>query len=81
MTPHVVSVAEDTPLSEVAALFERKRIKRVPITRDGKLVGIVSRSNLVQALASVIGRGAEPPDSDRQIRLELLSRLGRPAGR
>ena len=56
MTPEVVSVTEETPLAEVAALLERKRIKRVPVTRDGKLVGIISRSNLVQALASVVGR-------------------------
>jgi CBS domain protein/BON domain-containing protein len=62
MTPEVVSVAEDTPLSEIAALLERKRIKRVPVVRNGKLVGIVSRID-------------QPAESDRQIRLELLSRL------
>jgi CBS domain-containing protein len=76
MTPEVVSVAEDTPLSEIAALFERKRIKRVPVVSGGKLVGIVSRSNLIQALASVVGNIDQPAESDRQIRLELLSRLG-----
>lgn len=75
MTSDVVSVAEDTPLSEIAALLERNRIKRVPVTRDGKLVGIVSQSNLVQALASVIGRMDCHDEADRQIRLELLSRL------
>jgi CBS domain-containing protein len=78
MTRDVIALAEDAPLSEVAALLERKRIRRVPVTRDGKLVGIVSRSNLVQALASVIGDGdREPAETDRRIRLELLSRLGR----
>ncbi len=75
MTPEVVSVTEETPLAEVAALLERKRIKRVPVTRDGKLVGIVSRANLVQALASVVGRMDHHDDTDHQIRLELLSRL------
>ena len=75
MTPDVVSVAEDAPLSEIAALLERKRIKRVPVVKDGKLVGIVSRSNLIQALASVVGHIDQPAASDRQIRLELLSRL------
>src|SRR5215470_8741383 len=59
MTGGVISVAEDTPLSEIAALFERKRIKRVPVVKDGKLVGIVSRSNLIQALASIIGNIAQ----------------------
>lgn len=75
MTPEVVSVTEETPLAEVAALLERKRIKRVPVTRDGKLVGIVSRANLVQALASIVGRMDQNDENDHQIRLELLSRL------
>ena len=75
MAPGVISVSEDTPLSEIAALFERKRIKRVPVVKDGKLVGIVSRSNLIQALASVVGLMDMHDETDRQIRLELLSRL------
>src|SRR5271168_4508213 len=75
MTSVVISVSEDTPLSEIAALFERKGIKRVPVVRDGKLVGIVSRSNLIQVLASVVGRMDQHDETDRQIRLELLSRL------
>jgi CBS domain-containing protein len=75
MSDGVISVTEETPLSEIAALFERKRIKRVPVVKDGKLVGIVSRSNLIQALASVVGRTDQHDETDRRIRLELLSRL------
>ena len=75
MTSGATSVSEDTSLSEIAALFERNRIKRVPVVKDGKLVGVVSRSNLVQALASVVGRIDQHDEGDRQIRLELLSRL------
>lgn len=75
MTTGVVSVSEDTPLSEIAATLERNGVKRVPVVRDGKLVGIVSRSNLIQALASVVGRVDQHDETDRQIRLELLSRL------
>jgi CBS domain-containing protein len=81
MTTDVASATEDTPLSEIAALLERKRIKRVPITRNGKLVGVVSRSNLIQALASVIvhgevtHHGEETADRDLAIRHELLARL------
>jgi len=75
MTSGAISVSEETPLSEIATLFERKRIKRVPVVKDGKLVGIVSRSNLIQALASVVGRIDQHDETDRQIRLELLSRL------
>src|SRR5215831_16641668 len=75
MATGVVSVSEDTSLSEIAALLERKRIKRVPVVKDGKLVGIVSRSNLIQALASTVGRIDQHDETDRQIRFELLSRL------
>ena len=75
MTDGVISVSEETPLSEIAALFERKRIKRVPVVKDGNLVGIVSRSNLIQALASGIGPVDQRDETDRQIRLQLLSRL------
>lgn len=75
MTTDIVSAAPDTPLREIATLLERHRIKRVPITEDGKLVGVVSRANLVQALASVIGHGEERPARDREIRQDLLARL------
>jgi CBS domain-containing protein len=75
MSPDVVTAAEDTPLGEIAALLERHRIKRVPIVRDGKLVGIVSRSNLIQGLASAMPHADGPTASDRQIRLDLLDRL------
>jgi len=77
MTTDVVTADEATPLSEIAALFERKRIKRVPIVKDGELIGIVSRSNLVQALATTLGKPATDSDTrrDREIRFEVLSRL------
>lgn len=77
MTTDVVSAGEDADLAEIATLLERHRIKRIPITRDGKVVGVVSRSNLIQALASVVGRanGASAEDGDRAIRSELLRRL------
>jgi CBS domain-containing protein len=75
MTEGVIAVDVDTSLAEIAALLERKRIKRVPVVRDGMLVGIVSRSNLIQALASAIGQTEEHGHTDRQIRQELLARL------
>jgi CBS domain-containing protein len=75
MSANIVSASEDTPLEEIAALLEKHRIKRVPILRDGKLVGIVSQSNLVQALASSQPQPGASAESDRGIRLELLDRL------
>jgi CBS domain-containing protein len=75
MSEDVITATEDAPLAEIAAILERNRIKRVPIVRDGELVGIVSRSNLVQALASNGGAASESSDASRTIRQEILSRL------
>ena len=50
MTRPVVSVQPDTPLADVASLLEKHRIKRVPVVTNGKITGIVSRANLIQAL-------------------------------
>jgi CBS domain-containing protein len=51
MTREVVSVTPDTPLPEIARLLEGRRIKRVPVLRDGELVGIVSRADLLRGFA------------------------------
>src|SRR5215475_7053519 len=75
MTTGVVTATEEDSLADIAALFERHRIKRVPIVRDGRVVGIVSRSNLIQALASVVGTSEAGGESDRRIRDELIQRL------
>ena len=74
MSTDVVSASEDTPLGQIATLLEKHRIKRIPILRDGRLIGIVSRANLIQALASSLPQVATG-DSDRKIRIELLDRL------
>lgn len=75
MTKKVISVQEDTALSEIAALLEKHRIKRVPVLRDGRLVGIVSRANLIQGLAA--GKiEPKPADlDDSAIRLRILEAL------
>jgi len=76
MTRDVISVTDTTELADVAMLLETKRIKRVPVLRDGKLVGIVSRANLVRALATTKGEAATDADSDdRTIRDKLLAEL------
>lgn len=78
MTPDAVTVAEDTDLADVAALLEARRIKRVPVLRDGKIVGIISRANLVRALGAT--KGAPPREGeadDRSIRARLIAELGR----
>jgi len=76
MTRDVITASPDTPATEIAGILERNRIKRVPIVKDGKLVGIVSRANLVQALAGMRKEIAlEKPVSDTELRDTLLSRL------
>ena len=52
MTKEVITVAPDTPLTEIAAMLEKYHIKRVPVMDDGKLVGIVSRANLLRGVAT-----------------------------
>jgi len=76
MTRDVLSVTEDTPVADIAVLLETNRIKRVPVLRDGKLVGIVSRANLVRALAMTISEEANEGEvDDRSIREKLLAEL------
>ena len=52
MTRSVYSVQLDTPLGDIASLLEKHRIKRVPVVINGKIAGIVSRANLIQALVN-----------------------------
>lgn len=74
MTHEVVSVDPETPLSDVAQLFEKRRIKRVPVLKDGRLVGIVTRANLVQAIATAPQKEHRPL-ADEEIREKLQKRL------
>jgi CBS domain-containing protein len=78
MTRDVVTVADTMPIAEVAHLLESRRIKRVPVMRDGRLVGIVSRRNLLQALATSLSTPPIDPD-DRTIRGAFYSELRRQA--
>jgi CBS domain-containing protein len=78
MTLKVVTAAPDAPLHELAALMEANAIKRVPIVENGRLVGIVSRANLLRAVASARPR-LEIPLADASIREELLGLLQREA--
>lgn len=74
MTSRVITAAPDTPLHEIAALFEKNSIKRVPIMRDGQLVGIVSRANLIQSVATARGESGVSL-SDVEIRERLMNHL------
>lgn len=69
MTRNLVTVEEDTSVSEIARTLETRRIKRVPVLRDGEIVGIVSRADLVRALAqSTEGQLPSPTPDDEPLR-------------
>lgn len=75
MTTTVHTASEDTPLEEIAALFERTGIRRVPILREGKLVGLVSRADLLRALLEGEEGTAETRRSDAEIRRDIVRRM------
>ena len=81
MTRDLVSVTEETPLYEIARLLEKHHVKRVPVTRDGRLIGIVSRANLLHGFAAKEAKTTGPSSSDDQtIRENLLHTLAKEAG-
>jgi len=67
MTREVITVGERTTLTKIATLLERHRIKRVPVVRSGKIVGIVSRANLLHGLVAYGGATVETAVSDREM--------------
>src|SRR6516165_8065770 len=76
MTRDVISVSDTTELADIATLLETRRIRRVPVVRDGQLVGIISRANLVRALAVTRSDPAsEVNNDDRTIREKQLAEL------
>jgi CBS domain-containing protein len=75
MTREPICVNEDASLANIASVLESRHIKRVPVLRDGRLIGIVSRSNLVQALASAPVDGRTPGANDAEIRAMLMGEL------
>lgn len=75
MTGEVQTVAPDAPLEQIVRLMERHRIKRVPVVHDGKVVGIVTRANLLRAVASFAGQIAPLAPEDAAIRDQLLASL------
>jgi len=80
MTQKVQGVALDTPVADIARLLEQKRIKRVPVLENGKVVGIVSRGNLMQALASQPRVTLDASTSDREKREIVMGALAQVPG-
>ena len=75
MTRKVVTADERTPLQEIAALMQRNGIKRLPVVRDGKVIGIVSRANLLQGLLAREPYRATSLPGDDEVRAEVSRAL------
>jgi CBS domain-containing protein len=73
MTPEPKTVTPETPLAEVVRLMERHRVKRLPVVQDGKLVGIVSRADLLHALGSVAHDIKPVAGDDATIREQIIA--------
>jgi CBS domain-containing protein len=75
MTRLPLTVTEDTALADIADLMEKNNIKRLPVIRGEVLVGIVSRANLLQAVASLARYIPDPTADDDHIRNRLIAAL------
>jgi CBS domain-containing protein len=75
MTTNLHTVSEDTSLEKVVEMMERYRIKRVPVLRGKKIVGIVTRANLMHAMVSLARGEPKATSGDAAIRQELLKEL------
>jgi CBS domain-containing protein len=77
MTADPRTVSEDTPLEQVVHEMERNHIKRLPVMRGNQLVGIISRANLIRALASLVRDAPLAEGDDQAIRELVLAELDR----
>jgi CBS domain-containing protein len=77
MSPGVVAVATDTPLADIADLMEQRRVRRVPVVEGGRVVGIISRANLLRAWASLPADPKPTGTDDATIRVSLLAELAK----
>jgi CBS domain-containing protein len=75
MTPEPLTITEDTQLEEIVELMEKNNVKRLPVMRGDKLVGIVSRANLLQAVASLARDIPDPTADDDHIRNRVIDAL------
>lgn len=79
MTASPVTITEDTALAEIVDLMERNNVKRLPVVRGDKVVGIVSRAgtNLVQAVAGLARVVPDPTADDDHIRGRIIDAMER----
>jgi CBS domain-containing protein len=77
MTADPCTISEDATLEAVVQAMERHHVKRLPVTRAGRVVGIISRANLMHALASLVRDVPAPAAGDAAIRDQILAAIGK----
>lgn len=75
MTRDIIAVDSDADLRDIAKIFEQRRIKRVPVLENGRLVGIISRANLLRALMVYSPPTPNDVRSDQAIQAQIRERL------
>jgi CBS domain-containing protein len=77
MTERVFTVTPETPLADLVALMETKRVKRVPVVDQRRLVGIVSRADVMAALVGLLAEKPAGAVTDAKIRSQILAEIDR----
>jgi len=75
MTLDLCTVTEDATLEDIVSLMEQNNVKRLPVMRGDQLVGIVTRSNLLQAVAELAQEVPDPTADDDQIRNRIITSI------
>ncbi|CAN5308203.1 CBS domain-containing protein [soil metagenome] len=75
MTPNPLTVTEQTSLQDIVQLMEKNNVKRLPVMHDGAIVGLVSRSNLLQAVAALARDVPDPTADDDHIRNRIIGAI------
>jgi CBS domain-containing protein len=75
MTRTPVMVTEDTPLDEIVQLMETRHIKRLPVMREGEVIGLVGRADVLAALVKVRREARAAPTDDKAIRQQILENI------
>ena len=75
MTPNPVTITEDTSLEEIVRTIEQRNVKRLPVVRRDQLVGIVTRSNLLQVVADFARDVPDPTPDDDHIRSSIRAAI------
>lgn len=75
MSRHIVSVNEETDLQDVVNLLEKHNLKRLPVIKDGKLVGLITRGDIVRALSKKAMEQISAPVSDSDLQARILEKM------